>query len=564
MAARIITYSTVNSTLGTSYTPNNYCASKKRAIQGGGDDVYGAGFANNRLITRVVHSIVTWTITFNKRVAGTDTYISEKTVNDGSIIGAPVLPTVSGYHFDHWEPSDPNSTTATANATFTAVYAADTVTTYHIKFLGFNDVVIDEYDLTPTQQIVTPTAPTVTNYEFKGWRPRNPNGEYPTKNETFKARYESVAPPHTGDPDQYFTITARTSGSINFNISTQCDATKVSYRISDGTQDAYEDYVFGNFVDTQLTPGTASTITVSGLQQGYIVQWKGNATHYGYGYGPGAYSYFSSADCQFDISNNLLTLLYDTSVENLTVDQKTKLDAQSDYCFVGLFAGCDKLINADDLYFPSNLIDGANTPEHHFTDMFRDCTNLQSAKFYISTGQLLDSAYERMFLGCSSLTVPPRLPSTQLGPHCYQAMFSGCTSLVTAPELPATNLVRGCYDSMFGEYTYSTYNRTYAGCTALNSITMKGTYYSPTNEPAGWKYTDSQYGTSVQHPLRNWVKFTNTSGTYVGQSSGNFYGDTGWAYVTTTGIDEYATTPVTGCDGVSYIGVPNGWTKHSI
>lgn len=498
MAARIITYKAVNAELGTSYSPNNYCSSKKRAIDGGGDDVYGAGFANNRLITKV-----------------------QKT--------APVIK-------------------------------------YTIKFLDWDNTVLKTQELEPTDTIVPPSDPTRTGYVFKGWKPRNPNGEHPTKNEDFKAWYESIAPPHTGDPDQYFTITARTPGSITFNISTQCDATKIAYRISDGSKDAYGDYIFGNFVETDLTPGNASTIDVTGLQSGYVVQWKGNATHYGYGYGTGNYSHFSSSDCQFDISNNLLTLLYWADVDSLTPYQKTNLDAQSDYCFVGLFAGCDKLISANDLYFPSNLIDGVNTPEHHFTDMFRDCVNLETASFYISSGQLLDSAYERMFLGCEKLTVAPHLPSTQLGPHCYQAMFSGCTSLVNAPELPATDLIRGCYDSMFGRYPAdgSTYQgKNYSGCSSLKNITMRGTYYGPTNEPAAWKYTN-EYGTAVQHPLRNWVKFLNSGGSYVGQYTGDFYGDSGWAFVSTTGVDEYATTPVTGCDGVSYIGVPSGWTKHSL
>lgn len=51
--------------------------------------------------------------------------MGEKDVNSGQIIGAPTLPAVAGFHFDHWEPSDPDSTVATSNATFTAVYVDD-------------------------------------------------------------------------------------------------------------------------------------------------------------------------------------------------------------------------------------------------------------------------------------------------------------------------------------------------------------------------------------------------------------------------------------------------------
>lgn len=559
---KIINYSELGQILDINLTGGR-CACKKTALDNGGKNIYGtnAQFPQNRLITNAEKETVTYTITFNKRVDGVDSLIQTKTVAAGSAIGSVTLPTVQGYHFDHWDPSDPTSVIATQNATYTAVYAQD-AQQYVIRFIDWNGTILKTQTLTSDQLIVPPANPTRTDYTFVKWSPDLPADMHPTKSQDYKAKY-SYTPPHKGDPDQYFTITTRTPGSIDFNISTQADANVVRYRISDGTKDAYGDYIFGSWVTTNLTPGTAQVITVPNLLQGYVVQWRGDATHYGYGYGDGAYSHFSSQDCQFDISNNLLTLLYDVDVDSLTTAQKTKLEAQSDYCFVGLFAECDKLISASDLYFPTNLIDGVNTPEHHFTDMFRDCENLQSADFYISSGQLLDSAYERMFLGCSSLTVPPHLPSTQLGPHCYQAMFSGCTSLVNAPELPAVNLVAGCYDGMFGQYPAdgSTYHdKNYSGCTSLKNITMRATYYEPGNEPQEWKVTN-QWGTSVVHPLRNWVKFVNSNG-YQGQTDGHFYGDSGWKNVATNGQDEYYGAGISGCDGISYVGVPYNWTKN--
>lgn len=396
---------------------------------------------------------------------------------------------------------------------------------YTITFVDWNGTVLKtQANLAPNDTIVPPADPTRSGYIFTGWSPSLPADGHPTGNTTYRAQYKMDIPEHKGDPDQYFTITARTTGTVNFNISANADATVIRYRISDGSKDAYGDYIFGDWNTTNLTSGTASVITTSNLQPGYVVQWRGNGTHYGYGYGVGAYSYFSSTNCQFNISNNLLTLLYDTDVDSLTNDQKSKLDAQSDYCFVGLFAGCDKLISASDLYFPSNLVNGSNTPEHHFTDMFRDCVNLQTADFYISSGQLLDSAYERMFLGCSSLTVAPHLPSTQLGPHCYQAMFSGCTSLINAPELPATNLSAGCYDSMFGEYYYSTYDTTYSACVNLKNVTMRGTYYDDANAPASWYLSVGNPPSSqLIHPLKMWLYKSGTS-----TSGCTVHGNTGW------------------------------------
>lgn len=383
-------------------------------------------------------------------------------------------------------------------------------TVYTIRFLDKDGNVlstlsiVDGGSFSPSD---VPSAPEISGYNFTGWSPEI--NYTPNSSVDYRAQYEVIAPPHTGDPDQYFTITARTAGTINFNLGQFADPSVIRYRVSDGSKDAYGDYIFGDWVSTSIE-SVPMTITTTSLQPGYVVQWRGDASTYAYGYGHGNYSYFSSNDCQFDISNNLLTLLYDTDVDSLTPDQKTKLDAKSDYCFCGLFAECDKIINASDLYFPSYLVDGANTPEHHFTDMFRDCVNLRTANFYASSGKLLDSAYERMFLGCRSLTTAPHLPSTQLGPHCYQAMFAGCTSLVTAPELPATTLVRGCYDRMFASYEYSTFSKTYPACTSLNYIKMDAPY---TTEWEG----HSEY--SVQHPLRNWADGITQSGTFVGDTA---------------------------------------------
>ena len=69
-----------------------------------------------------------------------------------------------------------------------------------------------------------------------------------------------------------------------------------------------------------------------------------------------------------------------------------------------------------------------------------------------------DTAYARMFDGCTSLVNAPALPAMSLSEYCYSGMFTNCTSLTEAPALRATALKFCCYSCMF------------QGCTALRSV----------------------------------------------------------------------------------------------
>ena len=60
-----------------------------------------------------------------------------------------------------------------------------------------------------------------------------------------------------------------------------------------------------------------------------------------------------------------------------------------------------------------------------------------------------DYALFRMFDGCTYLMNPPKLPYTELAPHCYEGLFSDCSYLRTAPDLPATTMKDYCYGEMF-------------------------------------------------------------------------------------------------------------------
>lgn len=105
--------------------------------------------------------------------------------------------------------------------------------------------------------------------------------------------------------------------------------------------------------------------------------------------------------------------------------------------------------------------------------------------------------YMGMFLGCTSLTTPPKLPATTLASSCYMGMFNGCTSLTSVPELPATALANYCYDSMF------------RGCSLIKfSTTQTGDYQTEYRIPTSGTGTTSDYALDSM--------FANTGGTFTG------------------------------------------------
>ena len=91
-----------------------------------------------------------------------------------------------------------------------------------------------------------------------------------------------------------------------------------------------------------------------------------------------------------------------------------------------------------------------------------------------------------MFKGCTSLTIAPELPATNLANNCYDGMFNDCTSLTTAPVLPATNLKVNCYQNMFN------------GCTKLNYIKCLATDISAYNCTYNWVDGVAPTGTFVK------------------------------------------------------------------
>lgn len=113
----------------------------------------------------------------------------------------------------------------------------------------------------------------------------------------------------------------------------------------------------------------------------------------------------------------------------------------ADDCFNKMFFGCTNLTIAPEL--PAITL-----ATHCYDSMFGNCTNLTTAPDLPAT-TLAGSCYSSMFLGCTRLTIAPELPATTLAQYCYSNMFRGCTNLITAPVLPATTLANYCYGYMF-------------------------------------------------------------------------------------------------------------------
>jgi len=146
-----------------------------------------------------------------------------------------------------------------------------------------------------------------------------------------------------------------------------------------------------------------------------------------------------------------------------------------------LFMGCTNL-----KYPPKTLGDGVLIGTFH--KMFQGCESLVVAPKLPATTLYYDNnngygdgthkaSYADMFYGCTSLTEAPDLPATSIESLCYSGMFAGCTSLTKAPALPATILADGCYSGMF-ENCHSLVNPPTLSATTLATECYKGMFAS--------------------------------------------------------------------------------------
>lgn len=164
----------------------------------------------------------------------------------------------------------------------------------------------------------------------------------------------------------------------------------------------------------------------------------------------------------------------------------------SSYC-QEVFYGCERIVDA------STMTIAAAAGGNGYRQMFQDCSSLVKApKLTFTT---LTSSTSRqcqeMFSGCSSLVeTQDTLSIKTLQDFCYLRMYKNCTSLVNAPYLQAVTIKTSAYQEMFlgctslkyvkldatTPYSSSSNNLTqmFDGCTSLECVDWTGATKVPT------------------------------------------------------------------------------------
>lgn len=131
-----------------------------------------------------------------------------------------------------------------------------------------------------------------------------------------------------------------------------------------------------------------------------------------------------------------------------TITETPILAAQilKEECYMDMFNGCIALETCPVL--PAVMF---AVPKGAYKGMFQDCTGITTMPVLEAT-MLEESAYERMFNGCTALVnTPNKLPAMAMAKYCYKNMFTNCDSLVKMPQLPAKTMQPYCYQEMFSE-----------------------------------------------------------------------------------------------------------------
>ena len=183
------------------------------------------------------------------------------------------------------------------------------------------------------------------------------------------------------------------------------------------------------------------------------------------------------------------------------------------------------LANVGDEVYVRGMLRGNNNPDNNYTQFKMtgkiaasgNCNALWN--YQDLNAKLKACCGNYMFRNCTSLTVAPALPATELADWCYSGMFWGCTSLTVAPALPATTLYQYCYAHMFRDCTgitsaselpnatldYDCYSCMFRGCTNLTHIKCLVTDIPSSSCTFSWVDGVSSNGTFVKHPdMTSW------------------------------------------------------------
>lgn len=293
-----------------------------------------------------------------------------------------------------------------------------------------------------------------------------------------------IVPPTPVSGD-YLTFEIISGGTINWYLTGERGVTKtISYSKNNG--------VTWNDI-TATTGGTSFNVS-----RGERIIFKGTNSDY---FCSGYTACFSGSTAYFNLSGNLLSLIYGDEFEQYT-------EITERFTFRRLFQNTN-VVSAASLSLPENVMEGC------YYCMFADCVHLTSAPVLPAT-TLAISCYEGMFDQDILLRTAPALPATTLAGNCYLEMFQ-YTGISQAPSLPATTLADGCYQGMFRACPNLTsapdlpastlgvlsYSYMFMDCENLNYVKCLATDISAYSSTHMFLKNVAEYGTFVKDPTMN-------------------------------------------------------------
>lgn len=201
------------------------------------------------------------------------------------------------------------------------------------------------------------------------------------------------------------------------------------------------------------------------------------------------------------------------------VDDCLKFVINSGTLFVS--GSCISMCNPDT---DESMIDTLH--DYALYGLFSDVKNMYGTPVLPNVNKLGSGCYESMFMNCTSLTVAPKIKSSDTYSHvsendnyCYHNMFSGCVSLVSPPKVIGYydtdkyfHSGIGTCDSMFIGCAslktspviryktlghYSCHNMFY-GCSSLKVIRCGAKYIDESSATESWTYGVSTNGVFIK------------------------------------------------------------------
>lgn len=247
---------------------------------------------------------------------------------------------------------------------------------------------------------------------------------------------------------EYFGIQALSSGTIGIT-STHDPAFTLEYSKNNA-----------EWIPVSTTALSLDVATI-GVAAGDRVRFRGDTYPYSVlesgQSAQGLHFVISGTPC--DIYGNILSLSYGDNYSGATAPH-----AQGNYAY--LFSKCTAIKSAKNLFLPDPYANdyeylflqcsGMTTPPKipsstapgSYRNMFNGCKALEYAPSLMAS-TAAEESYYGMFEGCTGLTSGPAISATTINARAFKNMFNGCSGLTAAPMLAATTVGDNAYDSMF-------------------------------------------------------------------------------------------------------------------